>query len=255
MHPPVPNWPTIIRRHIARLLIVEYVQAAYRPALVACGIVVVIGAMSQLMAIAWRVPAILLVVVLWVLTSIVIHHRRWRHIALARRLDVAFGWQSALTTMIDFAAHHDATATSQRSQSFDIIKSTPITRLAYPASRMWLSGVLLVGVSVAVMMLPTPFDQYIVAQQQIRAVAQTTANTLATLPALPDMSLPMLQQQLASARDAQSLLATLTQAQATLGRAQTAFTPEGTLTDPKLTGQLQEIVTGYLTYTRKLTNA
>lgn len=222
MTAPVHTWQRLIRRHIVRLLIVEYVQAAYRPALVACGVVVLIGLISQLIPIAWRSALILLVGMLWVVATIITHYRRWHRIALPRRLDAAYGWQSALTTMVECADRQDEIAVSQRRQSIDIIKITSLKRLAYPVVHMWLSWVALVAVSMVMLWLPTPFDQQILAQQQIRAVAQTTADTLATLPAVPDMSLPMLQQQLASASDAQGLLATLTQAQATLDRAQTA---------------------------------
>jgi hypothetical protein len=215
----VHNWPRMIRRHIVRMLFVEYVQASTRPALVASGVIGLLVLLSQLMPLEWRNVLILLVVVLWLLASWIIHYLRWRRIALARRLDVAYGWQSALTTMIDVAQRDDAIAVSQRAHTIALLNTTPANRLSIPALYIW---ALLIVAGVVAVVIPSPFDQQIIAQQQLRTVAQATADALTELPAVPDMNLPMLQQQLASASDAQGLLATLTQAQATLDRAQTA---------------------------------
>jgi hypothetical protein len=156
---------------------------------------------------------------MWLLTSLILHHLRWRSIALARRLDASYGWQSALITMVDTARRNDEIAVSQRTHTIALLTSTPAKRLPLPTLYGW---VLLIVVSLVAVMLPTPFDEQISAQQQLRTVAQSTADALNDLPSLPEMNLPIVQQQLASASDAQGLLATLTQAQSTIDRAQTA---------------------------------
>ncbi|MEY3990539.1 MAG: hypothetical protein RI985_1620, partial [Chloroflexota bacterium] len=107
MPTPHHNWLALIRHHRLRLLIVEYVQASYRPALGAGGVVLAIGLMSQFVPIAWRTSLILCVVIMWSILTAILHHRRWHTIALVRRLDVAYGWQSALTTMVDCADRND----------------------------------------------------------------------------------------------------------------------------------------------------
>jgi hypothetical protein len=216
------TWPALIRQHSLRLLIVEYAQASYRPALVASGVLALIGGLSYRVAIAEGHILVGVVVTTWMFVSFLIHRRRWQHIALQRRLDVAYGWQSALTTMVDFDTRHDPIVIAQRDQSIDIIKTTPARQLPLPTPRVWMSWMLLLLVSVVVASMPSAFEQQRRAQQQIRAVAQSTVATLAALPDVPDINLPMLQQQLADANDAQGLLATLTQAQSTIDRAQTA---------------------------------
>ena len=216
---PVHNWPNLIRRHIIRMLVVEYVQASARPTLVASGVVGLIMLISQLFPLEWRNQLIFLIVIMSFLASLILHHLRWRSIALARRLDAAYGWQSALITMVDTALRNDDIAVSQRAHTIALLTSTPAKRLSLPTLYGW---VLLVAVSLTAVILPTPFDQQISAQQQLRTVAQATADALNDLPSLPDMNLPIVQQQLASASDAQGLLATLTQAQSTIDRAQTA---------------------------------
>jgi hypothetical protein len=216
------TWRALIRQHSLRLLIVEYAQASYHPALVASGVLALIGGLSYRVPIAEGHILVGVVVTTWMFVSFLIHRRRWRHIALQRRLDVAYGWQSALTTMVDFDTRHDPIVIAQRHQIIDKIKTTPPRQLPLPTPRVWISWVFLLLVSAVVASMPTAFDQQRLAQQQIRAVAQSTVATLAALPDVPDINLPMLQQQLADANDAQGLLATLTQAQSTIDRAQTA---------------------------------
>ncbi|MFZ9857484.1 MAG: hypothetical protein ACO3F2_04025, partial [Roseiflexaceae bacterium] len=215
----VHNWPRTIHRHIMRMLFVEYVQASIRPALVASGVIVVIGLLSLLVPLIWRTALVGTTVILWLVASLILHYLRWRAIALVRRIDAAYGWQSAMTTMVDFVHRDDEIALDQRTHTLTLLHTTPPNQLALPTMYSWL---LLCVLSVTVIVLPTPFDSYMRTQQQIRSIAQSTAQSFDTLPTIPEMNVPMLQQQLMSASDAQGVLATLTQAQSTLDRAQTA---------------------------------
>ena len=174
-------------------------------ALAFCLIVITITA--QLMALPHRSYWLVAVLIAWVLSVVCVciwqarqMPNRWR------RLDLAYGWQSALATAVFFAtsANHPL-ADAQYQATLNVIAATPARQLpVWSLRRGWvLAGALCL--LVGAWLLPTPFDRQIAQQQQFQQLAQSVAQQLQQLPPL----VPIDATALATSPDPQTLVAQL----------------------------------------------
>ena len=215
------NWSGVVSTSNARIGHLTQVTRPYRwrwwfqlvvqeavslcVALACCLIVVTITA--QFMALPHRSYWLVAVLIAWVSSVVCVCIWRARQIPNRwRRLDLAYGWQSALATAAFFAtsANHPL-ADAQYQTTLTVIAATPARQLrVWSLRRGWaLAGALCLLVGAWV--LPTPFDRQIAQQQQFQQLAQSVAQQLQKLPPI----VPIDANALATSPDPQTLVAQL----------------------------------------------
>jgi len=174
-------------------------------ALMVCLIAITI--IAQLVALPQRSYWIVATLLAWVLSVLLMIFWRVRQMPNRwRRLDLAYGWQSALATAAFFAtAPNHPLVDSQYQATLTMIATTPARQLrVWSPRRGWvLAGALCL--LVGAWLLPTPFDRQIAQQQQFQQLAQSVAQQLQQLPTL----VPIDATALATSPDLQTLVAQL----------------------------------------------
>ncbi|NBU63375.1 MAG: hypothetical protein EBS29_02550, partial [Chloroflexia bacterium] len=196
------------RRHRWRWWLALVVQGATPLviALTSCLLAFIIAA--QLIAIPYRRYWVCAMVFCWVFSVALMCVWRVRHLpSIWRRLDRAYGWQSALATAVCFANSSTSLvlADAQYDATLHLITTTPARQLRLWPPRLGLVLGGLCALLLGAWWLPTPFDQQIAQQRQFAQLAQSVAQTLQQLPPL----VPIDVASVANSPDPQTLVAQL----------------------------------------------
>jgi hypothetical protein len=197
----------VTRPHHWRWWLQLVVQGAVSLCVALAFCLIAITIIAQLVALPHRSYWIVATLLAWVLSVLLMIFWRVRQMPNRwRRLDLAYGWQSALATAVFFAtAPNHPLVDAQYQATLTVIAATPARQLrVWSPRRGWaLAGALCLLVGAWV--LPTPFDRQIAQQQQFQQLAQSVAQQLQQLPPL----VPIDATALATSSDPQTLVAQL----------------------------------------------